>query len=439
LDDLILNEEQASDFLDNNNLDGYSSAVERTKVDEIPLALNMLQQSNGDNGHFDLSLEHQMVRLVTNEDDKDLFVGCVLKSNLGQTLYRFLFNSPLECPEASSFKGNCRHMIALPEDDGKMITCMAGLSTCGVKYPCPRCLFVLGTSSSYPTWMTEQFPTYFSGTNEPTSHDFLLREGRYSKEATFQNYETAMGKNRMFSVSEDNVSKNVRESCKSVVQEPVLSMGLDCHSGDPMHLNQGYMTHLTEETLKQLSDVAGGSGWAEQRKEEVLAITREEAALAQSNAFKNTKSAYASLDSTVKRCLKKLEKARDDALLPNMIARLETELDDAKSEREYFARGSRYTQMTARIRGGKECIDLVEGKKKSKLGQLNQAEFVFLRAIRTFAGGFNKQHGQIKLTNAHGIKALERRKDIHDFVCSLYEISNPICSAEVKKIMEWWL
>jgi hypothetical protein len=30
--------------------------------------------------------------------------------------------------------------------------------------------------------------------------------------------------------------------------------------------------------------------------------------------------------------LKKLEKARDDALLPNMIERLKTELDDAKSE-----------------------------------------------------------------------------------------------------------
>jgi hypothetical protein len=150
-----------------------------------------------------------MVHLVTNEDNKDLFVGCVLRSNLGQTLYYFLFGSPLECPEASSFKGHCWHLTALPADDGKMITCMAGLSTCGVNYPCPQCLFVLGTSSSYPTWMTEQFPTYVSDRNEPTSHNFQLREGQYSKEATFQNDETAMGKNQMFSVSKDNVSKNV--------------------------------------------------------------------------------------------------------------------------------------------------------------------------------------------------------------------------------------
>jgi hypothetical protein len=34
--------------------------------------------------------------------------------------------------------------------------------------------------------------------------------------------------------------------------------------------------------------------------------------------------------------------------------------------------------MTVRIRGGKEFINLVEGKKRGKLGQLNQAEFVFL-------------------------------------------------------------
>jgi hypothetical protein len=50
-----------------------------------------------------------------------------------------------------------------------------------------------------------------------------------------------------------------------------------------------------------------------------LAIAREEAALAQNNAFKNTKSARASLDSTVKRCLKKLEMARDVALLNNLF------------------------------------------------------------------------------------------------------------------------
>jgi hypothetical protein len=42
-------------------------------------------------------------------------------------------------------------------------------------------------------------------------------------------------------------------------------MGLDLYSGDPMHLNQGFMTHLAEESIKQLSDMAGGSGWAEQK------------------------------------------------------------------------------------------------------------------------------------------------------------------------------
>jgi hypothetical protein len=153
------------------------------KVDELPLVLNMLQQLNSDNGNFDLSLELQMVHLVTNEDEKDLYCQLRTKGNLflGQTLYRFLFDAPLECLEASSSKGNCQHMIALPADDGKMITCMAGLSTCGVKYPSPRCIFVLGTSLTYPTWMTEQFPTYSSGTNQPTSHNFLLREGQYSK------------------------------------------------------------------------------------------------------------------------------------------------------------------------------------------------------------------------------------------------------------------
>ena len=57
-----------------------------------------------------------------------------------------------------------------------------------------------------------------------------------------------------------------------------------------------------------------------------------------------------------------------------------------------------------------------------------------MKALKTYAGDFTKGHGVHELSNAMGIRALDRRKDIYKTV-----IDGCAGDETVKKIMDWWL
>ena len=69
---------------------------------------------------------------------------------------------------------------------------------------------------------------------------------------------------------------------------------------------------------------------------------------------------------------------------------------------------------------------------------MSQPEYVFRRAIQTYAGHFNKQHGSIELSSQRGMKALECRIKIYDIVCESYK-DYPEANAKLRKVMDWWL
>jgi hypothetical protein len=96
--------------------------------------------------------------------------------------------------------------------------------------------------------------------------------------------------------------------------------------------------------------------------------------------------------------------------------------------------------MTARIKGGKEMVTALKGASKTNNGieLLDEAEFIFHRALKQFSGSINKQHGAMELTNARGVNALEKRHEIHRMVCKAYP-GDPPRAAMVKDIMDWWL
>jgi hypothetical protein len=94
--------------------------------------------------------------------------------------------------------------------------------------------------------------------------------------------------------------------------------------------------------------------------------------------------------------------------------------------------------MTAKIRGAKELLKLVnEANDRGKKNKLDQAEFIFLQAIRTHAGCFNKQHGTMELTNGLGIMALENHAKIAEALWTAYS-SNPVRNAAVRVVADWW-
>ena len=107
---------------------------------------------------------------------------------------------------------------------------------------------------------------------------------------------------------------------------------------------------------------------------------------------------------------------------------------EASEKRNELGEENDYTSMMKEIEGGKELEKLLDKFNKNKKKQLNKAVFVFMKALKTYAGDFTKGHGVHELSNAMGIRALEKRKDIHKTV-----IDGCVGDETVKKIMDWWL
>ena len=116
------------------------------------------------------------------------------------------------------------------------------------------------------------------------------------------------------------------------------------------------------------------------------------------------------------------------------IEKYYTTFVEASEKRNELGEENDYTSMMKEIEGGKELEKLLDKFNKNKKKQLNKAVFVFMKALKTYAGDFTKGHGVHELSNAMGIRALDRRKDIYKTV-----IDGCIGDETVKKIMDWWL
>ena len=237
------------------------------QADKIQLHKRMLHVR--ENGEYDVQIELQMVRCNTeqgNEQNRDgTFVGCQFYGSIdGQDhkLYSFWFDVAMPTQnEQALVRANRKNIICFPAQDGKMAVSVAGLGTCSNKYSCLCCVRSLN-SSSFPEWMREEFPELI---DDAVCKDFPKREGRYSAETCFALFERETGKKNEYSMAESDVPIVVRDKVYSQYLPSLLKIHPDLHSGDPMHVSQGYMTHLTEETAKMLREITG-SGWAERKK-----------------------------------------------------------------------------------------------------------------------------------------------------------------------------
>ena len=106
---------------------------------------------------------------------------------------------------------------------------------------------------------------------------------------------------------------------------------------------------------------------------------------------------------------------------------------EASEKRNKLGKENDYTSMIKEIKGGKEFEKLLHKFNKNKKKQLNKAIFVFMKALKTYAGDFTKGHGVHELSNAMGMRALKRRKDIYKTV-----IDGCTSDKIVRKIMDWW-
>ena len=133
-----------------------------------------------------------------------------------------------------------------------------------------------------------------------------------------------------------------------------------------------------------------------------------------SNAYKNLKNA---------------EKQNNEQLIEEANQKCEDEVWN----RDNISNRLKYYLTTRKIEGGKELKSLLESLEKSRKKDFTKAQFIFMRAIKTYAGDFNKNNGQLELTNARGIKALSFRNNIYDEVKGAFN-DDPY----INEAMEFW-
>jgi hypothetical protein len=204
-----------------------------------------------------------------------------------------------------------------------MCNAVAGLSTCGVMFNCPRCKRP-HDSQAYPTWMKDEYPDELR--DDPEVKDYSIRQGEYSQENNFKRFQQLLGKDRAFLLNQKKIPDWIRDAVSSTCDEPLRSHDPDLISGEPLHLSQGYMTHLTQETAKQLADISNG-GWAQRKKQDMMEKATIIAAEEKERRYIGIKKAFDQCKSRVSICQKRLDKAREKGNNQATIDSIQAELE----------------------------------------------------------------------------------------------------------------
>jgi hypothetical protein len=419
-----------------------SKALGRSVADEVLINTDMFmdlqeaeQQQNAffnNNNNINNNRESQLHLTIQLVKVEDMYVGCnIISTKTTEEIFSFEFDNGVNINEIDSNynSGDCLQLIGVPSEDGKMCATVYGVSTCGASHPCPKCDWHL-KDNFLPLWMKD------FGSNTPTNcKEFTPRTGSTSRDACHKNFKKLRGERT------DAATVESKKSVLSVVTEPLLHIDDDLlylHNGEPMHVSQGLMTHLTKQTATQLERLNLDT---EDDFISILTVEVEEHIklmdeLQKSVDYKNAKRAYNKADRLVKTNHNQYTQAIDDGEEEeeeDIIDNYFKEFEEAASRRDELGEENGYISMMKRIQGGQELKSLMVIFNKSKKKNFNKAAYIFMKAVKTFAGDFNKGHGVHELTNALGIRALEQRQKIYDTVISG---CNDI---GVAKVMDWWL
>jgi hypothetical protein len=419
-----------------------SKAHGRSVADEVLINTNMFfglqddeqqqnvffnnNNNNNNNGGSQFGLTVQLVKV------EDMYVGCKITSTkTTEEIFSFEFDNGVDINEidSSNISGDCLHLIGIPSEDGKMCACVYGVSTCGASHPCPKCDWHLKDKST-PLWMED----FGSTSNTFTDcKDFTPRTGTTSRDACHKNFIKLRGERT------DPATVESKKSVLSIINEPLLHIDDDLlylHNGEPMHVSQGLMTHLTKETATQMEliEMNGEDDFIFNltvQVEEHITLMDD---LKDSVGYKKARTAYSKADRLVKTKHNQYKQAvDDDEEEEDVIDEYFKEFEDAASKRDELGEQNEYVSMMKMIQGGLELKSLMIIFNKSKKKNFNKAAYIFMKAVKTFAGDFNKGHGVHELTNMLGIRALEQRQKIYDTVV------DGCNSPAVTVVMHWWL
>lgn len=270
-------------------------------------------------------------------------------------------------------------------------------------------------------------------------HEVELRVGASSRANCWKRFQSLTGKNRAFLVNQENLTKDIREDCKSISKAPLLYVNnLAKHHGEPMHVAQGVTTHLNDEVYKKLNvDVDDSDGdFFLTQADECLKSIYDTVELEKCQLFRNAKSAHGRIQRQVKKAMDDLKVAEEDGN-ENSIQSAEETLLELENERDQHNLESEYEFNVCLIRGAKEFEKAINESENNSNTRMTKQAFLFRSAVRMYAGFFTAMHSSMELSGRRGIRVLDHRQKVYDLVVN--GGYSPATKAIVIEIMDTWL
>jgi hypothetical protein len=125
-------------------------------------------------------------------------------------------------------------------------------------------------------WVFEEFENL--GVTKDMCTDFALREGELSYDKYYEHFKAYVGKHKEFTATESSIPITIKRKAKSVLHKALRINDLDLYHGDALHLFEGLVTHLIEDTHHMIQGIISGPGetgsWLEQHKDEATRVAK---------------------------------------------------------------------------------------------------------------------------------------------------------------------
>ena len=164
------------------------------------------------------------------------------------------------------------------------------------------------------------------------------------------------------------IPDRVKEMCYSATSKQLMAVHPDFHSGDLLHMSQGYMTHLTEEMVKLLAaiDQKSTESLAKRMKLEVATANEDATGIEKSEAYRAANIRHNQLMRDVKSWENDLDRLKNKQVSPAEIAEANRKLATAKKAVSEHCISSCFGLMNSKIKGLRDFAKIVTDYLKAK-------------------------------------------------------------------------
>ena len=273
--------------------------------------------------------------------------------------------------------------------------------------------------------------------------DFCLRVDQHSKQNQWEKAKQLSFENKSLLKDPNNVPDHIKESCKSVILQPLLNLkDISKIHGEPMHCIQGVITHFITDTLNQLDELkieGKDDFFYEEAEKGQQRFTIPMARLSGTAEWRSKQVNVNNITMRYRRAFDELEQAREDpATIQERIQQLESNLRDIEAELQSFLEATDFVKQNLLIRGAEEIDEMFTEAENDDTMRMTKPAFIFKSSVRAFAGKFTVMHSQMEMSRQRGHYVLEAREDVYNHVVNGH-YSRASLKNSVKKIMDNFL